>query len=148
VACLLHNGEEALTMPSWLAAEGAGLPLHPGPALLRLLLLLLTAAAFFLSWLCARRGPQSLAAYLCFGLICAMLLNVFVPHLPATLVLRRYTPGTATALLVNLPVMALLARRALDCGWVSGGRALRYALFVPVALAGLILLTFALSDRL
>jgi uncharacterized membrane protein YhaH (DUF805 family) len=56
--------------------------------------------------------------------------------------------GAATALFVNLPVMALLARRALDCGWVSGGRALRYALFVPVALAGLILLTFALGDRL
>ncbi len=37
-----------------------------------------------------------------------MLVNVFVPHVAATVALRRHAPGTATALLLGLPIYTLL----------------------------------------
>jgi hypothetical protein len=42
-----------------------------------------------------------------------MLLNVFVPHIPARVWFRSYTPGVVTAVMINLPVMGYLAMRAL-----------------------------------
>ena len=47
-----------------------------------------------------------------------MLVNVFVPHLPAALWFRSYAPGVVTAVLVNLPLMSYLAVRALREQWV------------------------------
>ena len=83
-------------------------------------------------------------AYLLFGGIVAMLLNVFVPHVPATIALRMYTPGVVTAVFVNLPVMALLAIRAVREQWVSGMKAAVFALLVPLTLAVMIAAMFAL----
>ena len=41
-----------------------------------------------------------------------------VPHLIASLVLRRYMPGLGTALLLNLPVTVGLLVSAVDGGYV------------------------------
>lgn len=41
-----------------------------------------------------------------------MLLNVFFPHIPATLVFRDYTPGLISAVLINFPLMIILLRKA------------------------------------
>jgi hypothetical protein len=62
------------------------------------LLLVLLATAAFLS------APQGLAAYGFAGYVFAMLVNVFAPHVLASIVLRKYMPGTATALVLNLPL--------------------------------------------
>jgi hypothetical protein len=54
-----------------------------------------------------------------------MLLNVPVPHLLATVALRSYTPGLATAVALNLPVTVLLRSAFLE-GYVrpfdNGGK--------------------------
>jgi hypothetical protein len=50
-----------------------------------------------------------------------MLLNAFVPHLVATLLLQRYAPGLATGLLLNVPVCGLLIWHALATAYVSWG---------------------------
>ena len=50
---------------------------------------------------------SSFAGYLVSGYALAMLVNVVFPHLAATFAMRRYAPGTATAVLLNLPVTAL-----------------------------------------
>jgi hypothetical protein len=68
-----------------------------------------------------------------------MLLNVFVPHILATLFFRQYTPGVLTAVFINLPVMSILLYKAVDERWVSGARAVRYAVLVPMVVAGAIL---------
>ena len=70
-------------MPSWNARHAADLPVHPAGAFaIRVALFVLSLAAFVVTFLSARRGPQSIWAYLTFGSIVAMLANVFVPHLP------------------------------------------------------------------
>ena len=47
------------------------------------------------------------------GYVLAMVLNVFAPHLLATVLRGRYMPGTATAVLLNLPLGWLYLRQAL-----------------------------------
>ena len=127
-------------MPEWAARHAGRLPMHPpGAAAIRIALLVLTVAAFFVTYRSARNGKQSVWAYLLFGGIVAMLVNVFVPHVPATVLFRSYTPGVLTAVLVNLPLMSWLSVRAVREHWVSGGRAVAYGLAVPVALGGVIL---------
>ena len=54
---------------------------------------------------------SSFAGYLVSGYALAMLVNVVFPHLAATFAMRRYAPGTATAVLLNLPVTALLLQQ-------------------------------------
>jgi hypothetical protein len=76
-----------------------------------------------------------------------MLLNVFIPHLPATLVLRRYAPGTVTGLLLNLSVTSLLLYSAFQEGYVRSSRFLWAGPLVVSALLGLIPLLFAISRR-
>jgi hypothetical protein len=87
-------------------------------------LLLLTRAAFAVTYLSPHQGKRSLGAYLLFGYAVAMLMNVLVPHISATLVFREYTPGVVTAVLINLPVMGTLLLQAVREQWVAGTKAI------------------------
>jgi len=137
IAVTLHNGEEAIWMPGWAARHAAQLPVQPpGGATIRFGLVLLTFLAYAVTYLSDRKGRESIWAYLLFGGAAAMLLNVFVPHVLATLIFRSYTPGVVTAVLINFPVMTILAIRMIREGWVSGWKALAFAVFVPAGLAG------------
>jgi hypothetical protein len=138
IAVTLHNSEEAIWLPDWLSHHARQVPVHPNPGAFRFAAALLTVAAFVVTYLSVRKGKETAWAYLLFGYIVAMLANVFIPHIPASLILRSYTPGVVTAVLVNLPVMSLLAIRELREGWVSGRKALTYGIATPLAIAGII----------
>jgi hypothetical protein len=141
IAVTLHNGEEAVWMPGWSSQHASQLPMHPpGTIEIRTALIVLTVAAIAVTFLSDGKGPRSFWSYLMFGGIVAMLVNVFVPHLPATLWFRSYTPGVLTAVFINLPLMSYLAWLAVREQWVSGGRAVAFGLGVPFALGGAILL--------
>ena len=109
---LVHNLEEAVYLPAWSAAAGrwyrptGAREFHFAAGMFSVLILVLTAAASFSP--AGRPG-----AYLMAGYVLAMLLNVFAPHLFATVSMRRYMPGTATAVLLNLPLGWLYLRQAL-----------------------------------
>jgi len=145
IAVTLHNGEEALSMPAWDAIHRDRLPLHPSTAAIWAALFVLTAAAYVLTALSAKRGPQSTPAYLLFGSIAAMLINVLVPHVPVAIVFKGYAPGVITAVLINLPLMSILLFLALRERWVSGSKAVLYSVLVPLALASSIAAFFALA---
>lgn len=145
IAVTLHNGEEAIWMPGWAAQHAARVPMQPpGAATIRFALLVLTVAALVVTYLSDRKGRESTSAYLVFGGVVAMLVNVFVPHIPATFVFRSYTPGVVTAVLINLPGMTFLAIGMMRDRWVSGWKAAAFAVGVPVALAGMIAALFLL----
>ena len=144
VALTLHNGEEALSMPSWDLNHKSQIPLHPPAAAIWLALLVLTAGGYVITALSAKRGRQSVPAYLLFGSIAALLINVFVPHVPAAIVFKGYAPGVITAVLINLPLMSILLRQAVRDQWVSGSKAVLYSVLVPLALACSIVVYFAL----
>ncbi len=122
---LLHNAEEALLLPRR--------PLRLGPWRVRaaprefaLAALIFSLLLLGLTWQALRAGAGSAWAYAYAGCVFAMLVNVFLPHGLGTLLLRRYLPGTATALLLNLPLGLLFLRQALAQGFVQAAT-LRWA---------------------
>src|ERR1022692_3728565 len=119
IAATVHNIEEAIWMPGFMAAHGTELPWSVDSGQFRFALVVLTVAAWMITFLGWRTGPQSIWTYLEFGYIVTMLVNVFVPHIPAAVVFRGYAPGVVTAVLLNLPVMALLSRVAIKDRYVS-----------------------------
>ena len=138
LAVTLHNSEEAVWFPAWWIRHAQEVPVQPNPVAFRFALAGLTVAAFVVTYLSARKGKESVWAYLTFGYIVAMLANVFIPHIPASLVLRSYTPGVVTAVLINLPVMSFLAIQAVRERWVSGRKAVTFGIAVPLAIAAII----------
>lgn len=138
----LHNTEEALFIPAWSKAAGRWhAPVGRkeftfAVVVLTLLLVVLTAAAI-------AGGSQSVWAYLFTGYVFTMVVNVLIPHTLGTIALRRYMPGTATALLLNLPLGSLFLQQALSqgfvawpmIGWVAAAVALAIVLSIPVLFA-------------
>src|ERR1700676_402645 len=96
IAVTLHNSEEALWLPAWWVRHAKEVPVHPGAGAFRFAVAVLTLAAFVVTYLSERKGKETVWAYLMFGYIVAMLANVFIPHIPASLVFRSYTPGVVT----------------------------------------------------
>ena len=126
-------------MSGWQLRHAAQIPVRPpGASEFRTALVVITVAAFVVTYLSARRGPQSVWAYLTFGSVVAMLANVFIPHLPAAIFFGGYAPGVVTAIVINLPLTTLLVFRAVRDGWVSGGRAVAFGAGVPLVLGGTI----------
>lgn len=48
-----------------------------------------------------------------------LLLNVFFPHVLATLIFKRLAPGVLTAILINLPLSVFILYRVFLQGWLS-----------------------------
>ncbi|QQR75017.1 MAG: HXXEE domain-containing protein [Holophagales bacterium] len=143
---LVHNAEEAMALPAWSASAGRWhRPVGAGEfrvavAALSALLVALAGGASF-------AGPRSLAATLFAGYVSAMLANVLVPHLLATIAMRRPMPGTATAVALNLPLGVWFLRRALAEGYVDGPTLAWAAPLSALSLVLSIPLLFALGRR-
>ena len=147
IAITFHNLEEAIWLPGWSQNIGKW---HPpvGRYEFWFAVALLTALAYVLMGLSIRHGKQSLATYLFVGYAFAMLLNVFMPHLISSLFLHRYSPGLATALIINLPITALTWRLAVRDGFVSEKRCLLVSLGVSVVLLASVPGLFFLAKHL
>lgn len=143
---LAHNTEEALFLPAWSASAGrwhakvGTNEFRFAVVVLSLLLVVLAAAA-------STTGPASIAAYLFTGYVFTMVANVVAPHLFASLALRKYMPGTATALLLNLPLGGLFLSRALAEGYVEWGTFTWVAPITALAIVASIPVLFAIGRR-
>ena len=112
LGALLHNAEEAVLLPAWSQRAG---PFHKPimPGVFRTAAIILSALFVAITVAASLSPAGSIAAYLMAGYALAMVLNVFAPHVLATAATRRYMPGTATALLFNLPLGLLYLSHAL-----------------------------------
>lgn len=141
---LLHNLEEALWLPAWSTRTARWY--RPVPAPVFRFAAGVLSLGFVAVTLAATLSPAgSVSAYLMAGYVLAMLLNVLAPHVLASVVLRHYMPGTATAVLLNLPLGSLYLRRALLERFVEP-QMFRWA--GPLVVAGLLVampLLFALG---
>jgi hypothetical protein len=101
-AFAIHNIEEALWLPAWSKSAGR---FHKPVATFEFVfaLIVITAISVILTVLFYSAGKQSLASYLYFAFNFGMFFNVFVPHLAATIVLKKYCPGLLTGLLFLVP---------------------------------------------
>jgi Protein of unknown function with HXXEE motif len=108
-ALTLHNAEEGLWLLPWAKRRGYWrIPVSIAQA--RIVLVLLTLLAYGCAWLSAIGNRAGI--YLLCGVALTMLLNVLVPHLIASIALRTYSPGTGTAVALNLPMTCWLLHRA------------------------------------
>lgn len=143
----LHNVEEAFLLPKWSMQAGRWhSPVQP--SVFRFAVAVLTGAVLLAAWLATVGGPGSFGAYFISGYALAMALNVLVPHLVATLALRKYAPGTATGLLFNLPLGGWLLYRALTEGYVDPGVFLYSGPITVLCILASIPLLFALGKKL
>lgn len=147
LGALAHNAEEARWLPAWSARAGKwhapvdARAFRLAASLLSALFVAVTAAA---AWTTA----GSLAAYLMAGYVLAMVLNVLVPHVLASVAMRRCMPGTATALAFNLPLGLLYLHRALDEHAIAWPTFRWAGPLVVLGLLALLPMLFALARRL
>jgi hypothetical protein len=142
IATTAHNLEEAIWLPGWSQHPGR---LHRPVAATEFYfaVAVLTIAAWLATWLAARRGGRW--RYIAAGYWIAMLLNVIFPHAVVTVLERGYTPGIATALLLNLPVDLYLLCSALRDRWVRARTLALAGALVSVTLLGSIPALFAVG---
>lgn len=129
---LIHNGEEYLfanRLADVFAGHGVSLPLTR----LRFALGIVTLAG--LALIPVKLAQMPAADPLLAGSALVMLANVFVPHLAATLVLRRYTAGVVSAVVLMAPGCTLILQAASAAGLSN-----RTMLVTALALAGPLLL--------
>lgn len=115
---LAHNAEEALYLPAWSARAGRW-HVPVGSREFRFAVAVLSAALVCIATAASLARAGSPAAYLLAGYVVAMLLNVFAAHVIATVAMRKYMPGTATAVLFNLPLGCLFLGRALSENYIQ-----------------------------
>lgn len=129
----MHNAEEAWLLPSWPRRPRFRWAVVEAGSF-RFAAVVLSLVALLAAGLAGTGGAHSLGAYFIAGYAVAMVLNVFVPHVAATLALRAYAPGTATALLCNLPLGGWLVYRSLAERWIDPAT---FAFAAPLAVLGI-----------
>lgn len=112
-AFALHNIEEVFGMEKWTKS----IPpfIHKTVTILQfgIAVGLFTILGFIITF-----APIYSQAEICYWYIVAgfsgmLLLNVFMPHLIATIYLRRYAPGVITGVLINLPLTTIILWRSM-----------------------------------
>ncbi|MCG8335952.1 MAG: HXXEE domain-containing protein [Proteobacteria bacterium] len=147
VAISFHNLEEAVWLPQW--SENAGRwQKRVEAGSFRFAVVVLTLLAYLVSALTVWGGKQSLGAYLLAGYALAMLLNVVMPHLAACVALKKYAPGTGTAIAFNLPVTFLLLRQMILQNYIELSRFYWAGPLTVVVILTLIPLLFAVGRKL
>ncbi|MDR3441318.1 HXXEE domain-containing protein [Telmatospirillum sp.] len=144
-AVTLHNVEEAVLLPRWSRTVSRwSVPVATTD--FRFAVVVLTVLAYACAWISIR--GQLFATYVLCGYALAMLLNAFIPHLAATIALRRYAPGTATAFCFNVPVASLLLYGAVTQHRIEFVTFAWGGPLTVIAIVSAIPLLFALGRRL
>ncbi|MBI5841166.1 MAG: HXXEE domain-containing protein [Chloroflexi bacterium] len=112
----LHNLEEAIWLPAWSKHASR---FHPEVKRNEFHFAVLTVTIIgYLITFFHLVNSHAVVHYAFYGFILMMSLNVVFPHLVATIVLRRYSPGLLTGLFLNLPFGVFLIRDGLSKGIV------------------------------
>jgi hypothetical protein len=128
VCAAAHNLEEGLTAEAYLpevkALLGGRTPasmaaLVPGLQQFYIALIGATLIPLIMTAVATTGRPTPLKKYLSPLLAVTLLLNVFIPHVPAAIALGGYAPGVATAVLVNLPFSTFFLKRSMNEGVIS-----------------------------
>ena len=118
IAVTVHMAEEVIWLPAWSQNSGKW---HE-PVSRRAFVFATAVMLLFLypvTFLASTAPAESLSIYLLCGLALAMIVNLFVPHLGATITRRRYSPGLVTSLLLVTPLSAALLWQAFAQALVS-----------------------------
>ena len=158
LAFALHNIEEAIAAPRMLdlmqsRGPGSLRALYSGidASELRISLLILTTMGLLVIMTAARSPTRPIGSYVMLVFAAFIGLNALA-HVALTVAFRAYMPGLLTALVLTLPISALLLARGRREHWVSSPA---FWTVLPVAvlihgpvLAGLFRVTIGLARAL
>jgi hypothetical protein len=105
----IHNIEEAIWLPQQFHFINTVNALVT-PFEFRIATLLMTLLIYWIVFY-FNKYRNKLSVYLTGGTLFIILVNVFVPHIIASLILFKYVPGVGSGILLNIPVTLYLLRR-------------------------------------
>lgn len=120
----LHNVEEAVWLPRWAKdAKRFYQPVQSDEFIFAVIII--TMVGYLLTALDFLAGDTvHLLRYAYLGFAGMMGINALLPHLAATVVLKKYCPGLVTGLFLNLPVSLILVvghlKNGLDAVYLVG----------------------------
>jgi len=106
--------------------------------------IIVTVLAYVSTFVTVAAPSVRLGRLIFLGFVGAMLLNVFVPHVAATIFLRQYTPGLATGLALVLPINLTILVNAIASKELSWWE----LVLSTVVVAGVLLMLLPLFFRL
>jgi hypothetical protein len=150
---VIHDGEEILTMPRWIADHRPLLEriAHKSPPARRVVANLPTTTAqvavavavelavFLLATVLVARDPRPGFALYFYAAVLGVYTAHSLTHLGQTLLLGAYTPGVVTAVLVVPAVGAYIYKRLFEAGLLSRRSALLSTAAGVLAMAPLLL---------
>ncbi len=112
----LHNIEEALWLPRW-SRYAKRYHREVGEKEFRFAVIVITAVGYLITLQQLILGPENVISQDIFlGFVLVMACNAIFPHLMASIVLRKYAPGTLTGLLLNLPIGLYILVKNIESG--------------------------------
>ena len=106
-ALIIHNIEEALWLPKW-SNYAVKFYKEVKPYEFHFAVLIITALGLLSVSLIMLFPAIIIFKYIYFGFYGMMIFNAFFPHLISTIALKKYAPGTVTALLLNVPINSIV----------------------------------------
>jgi len=110
----LHNLEEALWLPQW-SKHARKYHKEVTQNEFTFAVIIVTAIGYLLTFqYFIFASSSSFSKYVYLGFILIMVANVIFPHLIATVVLKKYAPGTITGILLNAPLGIYILTRGIN----------------------------------
>jgi len=143
----LHNLEEAVWLPKWSQhASRFHRPVEPDEFYFAVLCV--TILAYLSTFLAMAFPTVWVWKQIFFGFLGAMILNAFMPHLFATIILRRYCPGLITGLLLLLPINVTIIQQAIAQGNIQWSELVISTLLLGIILLAALPVMFKLGNSL
>lgn len=143
IAFTLHNLEEAIFLPAW--SKTSRFQKTVEPKVFRFAVTIITLLAYLIGMLYLLWPSNTYFQYLQSGLIGAMLLNVIVPHVIATIVERKYSPGIVTGLFMIFPLGGLAMYHILHVTEIALLEVIVASIGIGILLLGVIFALFAIG---
>ena len=138
-AVALHNLEELIFLPSWLAKGSMPLPFAlPSPPQFQFAVAVITLLAMAITLASHRAGDRGFYFHCLLGFSGAMGLNALIPHLLGTLTMWAYAPGVITGVILNLPFTIFLIGAGLKEGRIHKKQVVIFTFGAGIFLSALI----------
>jgi hypothetical protein len=110
----LHNIEEALWLPQW-SKHARKYHKEVSKNEFAFAVIIVTAIGYLLTFqYFIFASSYALSKYIYLGFVLMMVANVIFPHLIATIILKKYAPGTITGILLNAPIGIYILIRGIN----------------------------------
>ncbi len=143
----IHNIEESVWLPQWSHhAKKFHEPVKRNQFVFAVIVVTIIGSLVTVAEIMENK-PGGVFSYVYLGFIGMMGLNAFLPHLAATIILKKYAPGLITALLLNLPLSIIIITRYINAGINIYFLIIAILVFTAVTLS-LLKPLFRLGDKL